>query len=107
MTIKEILCKSLWLQLTLISVMGMLVYNAFVYAGDAEEWVPDANLRQAVREALELSANEPLTKEKMLQLTRLHAIEKGIVNMCHHPQFDIDENCMIYGMALLTNLAML
>ena len=31
--------------------------------------------------------------------------EKGIVNMCHHPQFDIDENCMIYGMALLVNLA--
>ena len=31
--------------------------------------------------------------------------EKGIVNMCHHPQFDIDENCLIYGMALLTNLA--
>ena len=33
--------------------------------------------------------------------------EKGIVNMCHHPQFDIDETCMIYGMALLTNLALL
>ena len=33
--------------------------------------------------------------------------EKGIVNMCHHPQFDIDETSMIYGMALLTNLAML
>ena len=31
--------------------------------------------------------------------------ERGIVNMCHHPQFDIDENCMIYGMALLTSLA--
>ncbi len=29
---------------------------------------------------------------------------KGIVNMCHHPQFDIDENCMIYGMALLVSL---
>ena len=31
--------------------------------------------------------------------------EQGIVNMCHHPQFDIDETCMIYGMALLTSLA--
>ena len=31
--------------------------------------------------------------------------EKGIVNMCHHPQFDIDENCMIYGMAFLVSLA--
>ena len=33
--------------------------------------------------------------------------EKGIVNMCHHPQFDIDEACIVYGMALLTSLAML
>jgi len=32
--------------------------------------------------------------------------EKGIVNMCHHPQFDIDETCMIYGMSLLVSLAM-
>ena len=30
--------------------------------------------------------------------------EKGIVNMCHHPQFDIDETCMIYGMALFASL---
>ena len=33
--------------------------------------------------------------------------KKGIVNMCHHPQFDIDETCMIYGMALFVNLAIL
>lgn len=32
--------------------------------------------------------------------------ERGIVNMCHHPQFDIDETCMIYGMSLLVSLAM-
>ena len=81
MKIKEILCKSLWLQLTLVSVMGMFVYNASVYAEDAEEWMPDPNLRQTVRETLELPVDEPLTKEKMLQLTRLHAIEKGIVNI--------------------------
>ena len=30
--------------------------------------------------------------------------QKGIVNMCHHPQFDIDETCMVYGMALLVGL---
>lgn len=30
--------------------------------------------------------------------------QKGIVNMCHHPQFDIDETCMVYGMALLVCL---
>ena len=81
MAMKEILCKSLWIKLTLVSVMGMLVYNAFVYAEDAEEWMPDPNLRQAVRKALELPADEPLTKDKMLQLTRLHAIDKGITNI--------------------------
>ncbi len=81
MTMKEKLCKSLWVQLLFISVMGMLVYNASVYAENAEEWMPDPNLRQVVRETLKLPADEPLAKEKMLQLTRLHAIEKGIVNI--------------------------
>lgn len=33
--------------------------------------------------------------------------EKGIVNMCHHPQFDIDEDCMIYGMALTSGIALI
>ena len=33
--------------------------------------------------------------------------QKGIVNMCHHPQFDIDETCMIYGMALTTSLGLM
>ena len=81
MRIKKIHRKSLWFQLLFISVMGMLVYNASVYAEDAEEWMPDPNLRQTVREILELPVDEPLTKEKMLQLTKLHAIEKGIVNL--------------------------
>ena len=81
MTIRKIHRKSLGFHLLFISTMGMLVYNAFVYAEDAEEWMPDPNLRQAVREALELPADEPLTKEKMLQLTKLHAIDKGITNI--------------------------
>lgn len=33
-------------------------------------------------------------------------VQKGIVNMCHHPQFDIDETCMIYGMALTVSLGL-
>ena len=33
--------------------------------------------------------------------------KKGIVNMCHHPQFDIDETCMIYGMALTTSIGLM
>ena len=78
---KKIHRKPLWFQLLFISVMSMLVYNVSVYAEDAEEWMPDANLRQTVREVLEFPIDEPLTKEKMLQLTRLHAIEKGITNI--------------------------
>ena len=31
--------------------------------------------------------------------------QQGIVNMCHHPQFDIDETSMIYGMALTVSIA--
>ncbi len=33
--------------------------------------------------------------------------QKGIVNMCHHPQFDIDETSMIYGMALTTSIGLI
>ena len=32
--------------------------------------------------------------------------KKGIVNMCHHPQFDIDEESMLYGMALAVCIAL-
>ena len=33
--------------------------------------------------------------------------QEGIVNMCHHPQFDIDESCMLYGMALTSSLGLM
>jgi len=33
-------------------------------------------------------------------------VQKGIVNMCHHPQFDIDETSMIYGMALTVSIGL-
>ena len=32
--------------------------------------------------------------------------QKGIVNMCHHPQFDIDEKSMLYGTALSVSIAL-
>ena len=81
MTIRKIFGRSLGFQLLLVFIISMFVYNATAYAENAEDWMPDANLRQAVREALELPADKPLTKEKMQQLTRLHAIDKGIVNV--------------------------
>ena len=46
-----------------------------------EDWMPDANLREAVREALELPTDSPLTKEKMQQLTYLEKQNNGIGNI--------------------------
>ncbi|MCY3740250.1 MAG: leucine-rich repeat domain-containing protein [Candidatus Poribacteria bacterium] len=65
---KKILCKSLCLQLTFISVMGMFVYNASIYAEAAEAWMPDPILRMAVRQELKIDADTPLTKADMSRL---------------------------------------
>lgn len=73
MRIRVISCKLLWIQLPLISVMGLFVYNAFVYAEDAEEWMPDSNLRAAIRDKLELPDEVPLTKDNIERLTHLEA----------------------------------
>jgi hypothetical protein len=40
--------------------------------------IPDPNLRAAVREALELPHDEPITREAMLRLTRLDVGNRGI-----------------------------
>ena len=82
MTIKDIYCKSLWVQLFLTSVIGILVYNASVYAENEEDWMPDPALREAVREKLSIPANSPLTQAYMREhLTNLEARDKGIVNL--------------------------
>jgi amidohydrolase len=31
---------------------------------------------------------------------------KGIVNFCHHPQFDVDEDCILWGMAIFAGLCL-
>lgn len=46
-----------------------------------EEWMPDPNLRQAVREALELPNEIPLTQLVMSQLTGLEAVESQITDL--------------------------
>ena len=81
MTTKEKLCKSLWFQLLLASVVGILVYNTFAYAEDAEEWMPDSALREAVREALALAPDEPLTQGAMKRLTKLVAPNSDIADI--------------------------
>ena len=46
-----------------------------------EEWMPDPNLRQAVREVLELPDEIPLTQIEMQRLTRLDAYQKEITDL--------------------------
>ena len=43
--------------------------------------IPDPNLRQAIRETLELPPNAPVTQQEMLKLQRLHAPSKGIADL--------------------------
>ncbi|RKU15616.1 hypothetical protein C6503_13625 [Candidatus Poribacteria bacterium] len=78
MTIKEKLCKSLGFRLLFLSVIGVFTYNAFAYAENAEDWMPDANLRAAVREKLGLPPEVSLTKENIKQLTHLEAQNRRI-----------------------------
>ena len=39
------------------------------------QWMPDANLREAIRQELEIDTDTPLTKADMLQLTSLDTLE--------------------------------
>ena len=71
MRIGKIFCKSLGFQLLLLSVMCVLGYNVIVSAEDTEEWMPDPNLRKAVRLQLEIDVDTPLTKADMAQLINL------------------------------------
>ena len=45
---------------------------------DAQEWIPDANLRHVVRAELGLTTEIPLTQRMMLHLTGLDASKRGI-----------------------------
>ena len=75
MTIKEIYRKSLWFQLFLASVVGMLVYNTFTYAEDAEDWMPDPHLQRAVREEFDIPGEIPIHPGDMTGLHGLRLIE--------------------------------
>ena len=68
MRIRKIFCKSLGVQLLFLSVMCLLGYSVIVSAEDAEDWMPDPNLRMAVRQALKIDTDTPLTQADMAQL---------------------------------------
>ena len=81
MTIRKIYRKSLWIQLLLASIVSVLVYNIFIYAENEDDWMPDAALREAVRETLELPAGVPLTKDHMRDLDIFIAEGRGISDL--------------------------
>ncbi len=81
MTIKEKLCKSLWVQFLFLSVIGILVYNTSVYAENEEDWMPDPALREAVREKLQLPDATPLRTSDMAKLRELVVIESDIADL--------------------------
>ena len=43
--------------------------------------IPDPNLRQAIRETLQLPAGQPITQQQMLQITVLTAVDKDISDL--------------------------
>ncbi len=73
MTIKEIYRPSLWFQLILAAVVGILVYNISIHAEDAAEWMPDPALREAVREALQIPDGIPMHPADIAELNHLIA----------------------------------
>ncbi len=77
MTMKEIYRPSLWFQLILASVVGLLVYNASIYAENEENWMPDPALRESVREALQIPDGIPMYPADMKGLRGL-TIEHNI-----------------------------
>ena len=64
-----------------IAFLFLLLFSAFSVTAQVEEWMPDATLRQAVLKALDLSAGVPLTKDKMLSLQHLTAVNHHDSNM--------------------------
>jgi len=50
-------------------------------ASAQEEWMPDPNLRQTVREVLELPDEILLTQAAMRRLTRLDAYQREIIDL--------------------------
>ena len=81
MTMRDIFRKLLWSQLLLVSVVGILVNIDFTYAEDAEDWMPDANLRATIIEEIGLPEGVPLTKEHLKWLTRLIAWDSEISDL--------------------------
>lgn len=64
-----------------IFIIGLCMFIMCSVASAQEEWMPDPNLRQAVREALELPDEVTLAQPLMNQLTRLDAYRKEMTDL--------------------------
>ena len=71
--------KKFYIPLVILTLFSNYIYS--VSASDPADWMPDANLRTAVRASLGLADNEALTQAKMLDLTELKAAGRGISNI--------------------------
>ena len=60
-------------KISVITIFALISLINIAYAQDASTWMPDANLRTAVRETLELVDDDVLTQAIMLNLTSLNA----------------------------------
>ena len=75
--------KRFYTLFAILLILGISIHVGHVQNAVANEadWMPDVNLRTAVREDLGLADNEALTQAKMADLTSLHAPRAGISNL--------------------------
>ena len=55
----------------------LITTNAFAQVVE----IPDPNLRQAIREALQLPTGEPITQQEMLRLKHWKATDIGVIDL--------------------------
>ena len=71
--------KKFYIPLVILTLFSNYIYS--VSASDPADWMPDANLRTAVRSTLKIGSNDTLTEADMTDLTRLTARNKQISNL--------------------------
>ena len=102
--------KRFYTLLVILTLFSSWIHNAT--ASDEADWMPDANLRTAVRSALSLGNNDTLTQAGMANLTTLTARNAQISNLTglehatNLQKLDLRDNTIsnISALSGLTNL---
>ena len=63
------------------AVFCILIVTLSIPHASAQVVIPDPNLEQAIREELGLSSEFPITQQEMLRLSKLHAYQRGIIDL--------------------------